>query len=255
MAGGLSANHPTQRPVFVVGMPRSGTTLVEQIIASHPQAAGVGELPDVAHLTDALSVMLQKDYPICIDQARTEQLFDLACQYENRISQLTADSSRVVDKMPDNFLHLGFIALLFPNAHIIHCKRHPLDICLSCYKSDFGGVRWAGKLENIGRYFSQYHRLMEHWHRVLPLQIHEVVYEDLVTNHKATAEKLIAACGLEWNDSCLDFYKGDRVVRTLSRVQVRQPIYHSSIERWRCYEKYLGSLRMTLQKELGTEIS
>ena len=255
MAGGLSSNLTTERPVFVIGMPRSGTTLVEQIIASHPQAAGVGELSEVAHLTGALSVMLQKDYPICMSRARSEQLFDLACQYEKRVSQLGADSLRVVDKMPDNFLHLGFIAMLFPNAHIVHCKRHPLDICLSCYKSDFGGVRWAGNLENISLYFAQYHRIMEHWYRVLPLQIHDVVYEDLVTNHKATAQKLIENCGLEWNELCLDFYKGERAVRTLSRVQVRQPIYHSSIEGWRRYEKHLKPLRTMLEKELGTDFS
>ena len=255
MAGGLSSNLTTERPVFVIGMPRSGTTLVEQIIASHPQAAGVGELSEVAHLTGALSVMLQKDYPICMSRARSEQLFDLACQYEKRVSQLVADSLRVVDKMPDNFLHLGFIAMLFPNAHIVHCKRHPLDICLSCYKSDFGGVRWAGNLENIGLYFAQYHRIMEHWYRVLPLEIHDVVYEDLVTNHKATAQKLIGNCGLEWNELCLDFYKGERAVRTLSRVQVRQPIYHSSIEGWRRYEKHLKPLRTMLKKELGTDFS
>ena len=253
MAGGLSSNLTTERPVFVIGMPRSGTTLVEQIIASHPQAAGVGELSEVAHLTGALSVMLQKDYPICMSRARSEQLFDLACQYEKRVSQLGADSLRVVDKMPDNFLHLGFIAMLFPNAHIVHCKRHPLDICLSCYKSDFGGVRWAGNLENIGLYFAQYHRLMKHWYRVLPLKIHDVVYEDLVTNHKATAQKLIAACELHWDDACLDFYKGNRAVQTLSRVQVRQPIYRSSVGRWRHYEKHLDSLRTMLETDLGTD--
>ena len=255
MGSDLSSGHPTQRPIFVVGMPRSGTTLVEQIIASHPLAAGVGELPDVAYLADELSKKHQAEYPSCIEQAEAEQLFKLANQYDIRISELCPDAERIADKMPDNFLRLGLIALLFPNAHIIHCKRNPLDICLSCYKSDFGGVRWAGSLKNISQYFIQYHRLMEHWHQVLPLQIHDIFYEDLVTQHEVTAEKLIAACGLNWHDLCLDFYKGDGTVRTLSRVQVRQPIYDSSIGSWKHYEEHLRPLRENLHKELGTEFS
>ncbi len=253
MRSGLSSDHPTQKPVFVVGMPRSGTTLVEQIIASHPHAAGAGELPDVRYLTESLAKMCSIQYPSCIRQADAKNLFRLASQYDNRISELCPNAERIADKMPDNFLRLGFIALLFPHAHIIHCKRNPLDICLSCYKSDFGGVQWAGSLENISAYFVQYHRLMEHWHQVLPLEIHDVLYDDLITNHKITAKALIKSCGLTWDDSCLNFHKTNGVVRTLSRVQVRQPIYDSSIERWKDYEKFLGPLQEILRKELDTD--
>lgn len=245
----------SERPVFIVGMPRSGTTLVEQIIASHPKAQGVGERADIAQRSEALASMVELPYPVCARRATQKQLSTLASQYEQCVSELADDASRIVDKMPDNFLYLGLIAMLFPKAHIIHCRRNPFDVCLSCYRSDFGGVKWAWALEDIGRYFVQYHRLMTHWNEVLPLTIHDVVYEDLIAHHKPETERLLAACGLQWNDACLDFYKGNRSVQTLSRVQVRQPIYSSSIDRWRHYEKFLEPLRTTLQKKLGADFS
>jgi len=231
-------------PVFVVGMPRSGTTLVEQIIASHPQAAGVGELPDIATLAEELSILggSEAAYPKCILHADPVHISELAQRYLKRLEELAPGTSRIVDKLPGNFLYLGFIAIVFPNARVIHCRRNAMDICLSCYLSDFGALRWAWRLEDIGFYHYQYERLMNHWHQVLPLQIYDIDYEQLVADHEAVSRDLISFCGLDWNDQCLEFHKSDRAVQTLSRIQVRQPIYNTSIGRWRHYEKYLKPL-------------
>ena len=248
-----SSGLASDRPVFIVGMPRSGTTLVEQIIASHPEAEGLGERSEVAQISETMASMIGLPYPKCVHKVSSHQLATLAEQYEKHVCELAGDTLRTVDKMPDNFLYLGLIAMLFPKAHVIHCRRNPLDICLSCYRSDFGGVRWAWTLDDIGHYFVQYHRLMAHWKENLPLHIHDVKYEDLISDHQREAEKLIAACGLPWNDACLEFYKGNRMVQTLSRVQVRQPIYRSSMDRWRNYENFLRPLHEMLQEKLGAD--
>ena len=250
---GTSSGLASDRPVFIVGMPRSGTTLVEQIIASHPDAEGVGERSEVARISEKMASMAELPYPKCVHKVTSQQLANLAEQYENHVCELAGDARRTVDKMPDNFLYLGLIAMLFPKAHVIHCRRNPLDICLSCYRSDFGGVRWAWTLDDIGHYFVQYHRLMAHWKENLSLHIHDVRYENLISDHQREAEKLIAACGLPWSDACLDFHKGNRMVQTLSRVQVRQPIYRSSIDRWRNYENFLQPVHEMLQKKLGAD--
>jgi len=254
MSNAASSGFESERPVFVIGMPRSGTTLVEQIIASHPEARGMGERADIAQLSESLACSTGLPYPACVRKAHQKQLFTLATRYEQGVSELATGASRIVDKMPDNFLYLGLIAMLFPGAHIIHCSRNPLDVCLSCYRSDFGSVTWAWTLEDIGHYFAEYHRLMTHWREVLPLTIHDVTYEELVGQHRSEMENLIAACGLPWNDVCLEFYKGNRTVQTLSRVQVRQPIYGSSIGRWRHYEGFLEPLKAMLQNKSGIDL-
>ncbi len=238
--GGLDSDVP----VFVVGMPRSGTTLVEQIIASHPQAAGVGELPDIATLVEELSILGggETAYPKCILHADSGHISELAQRYLERLEELAPGASRIVDKLPGNFLYLGFIAIAFPNARVIHCRRNAMDVCLSCYLSDFGALQWAWRLEDIGFYHYQYQRLMNHWHQILPLQMYDVDYEQLVADHEAVSRDLISFCGLDWNDQCLKFHNSDRAVQTLSRVQVRQPIYNTSIGRWKHYEKYLDPL-------------
>ncbi len=254
MRNAPSSTFESKRPVFVVGMPRSGTTLVEQIIASHPEARGVGERADIAQLSESLACSMELPYPACMRKVDQKELLALANRYEQGVSELATGASRIVDKMPDNFLYLGLIAMLFPGAHIIHCCRNPLDVCLSCYRSDFGSVTWAWTLEDIGNYFAEYRRLMTHWREVLPLTIHDVTYEELVGQHRRETEKLIAACGLSWNDACLDFHKGNRTVQTLSRVQVRQPIYQSSLERWRHYERFLEPLKVTLRNKMGIDL-
>ena len=240
----------SDRPLFVVGMPRSGTTLVEQVIASHPEVAGAGELPNMPALTEDLTNRIPGDetYPQSVSAADPALFTELAQTYLARLTTLAPDARRVADKLPDNFLHIGLIATLFPNARIIHCRRDPLDVGLSCYMSDFGALRWAWRLEDIAFYYSQYARMMEHWQRVAPIEIFTVDYERLVEDHEAVSRALIGYCDLDWDERCLEFFKTDNVVKTLSRVQVRQPIYNTSIGRWKHYEKYLQPLLAVLNR-------
>src|SRR5262249_12568465 len=155
-------------------------------------------------------------------------------------------ASRIVDKMPHNYLHLGLIAMLFPRARIIHCRRDPLDVCASAYFQNFKWMPHAASLEDIAFHHGQYERLMEHWRRVLPLPVHEVVYEELVADPPAVSRALVAACGLDWDKRCLSFYRTDRVVQTASKLQVRRPIYGSSVGRSKAFRAYLEPLRRTL---------
>ena len=158
---------------------------------SHPEAEGLGERSEVAQISETMASMIGLPYPKCVHKVSSHQLATLAEHYEKHVCELAGDTRRTVDKMPDNFLYLGLIAMLFPKAHVIHCRRNPLDICLSCYRSDFGGVRWAWTLDDIGHYFVQYHRLMAHWKENLPLHIHDVKYEDLISNKYETFRDII----------------------------------------------------------------
>jgi len=244
------AGRKTFRPVFIVGMPRSGTTLVEQILASHPDVYAAGELNHIQHLVDALSTddKQQLPYPQILDVVSSDDIRHMSESMERLISSLaTNDELRVTDKMPLNFLHLGLIALLFPNAHIIHCRRNPLDTCLSCYFQNFSGNHaYAGDLENLGHYYRQYERLMLHWYKVLPVPVHTVDYEKLIDNPESVSRQLLAYSGLEWHDDCLKFHQTRRHVHTASLVQVRQPLYRSSVSRWRHYDKFLHTLKSSL---------
>jgi len=239
------ARHGFRLPVFVVGMPRSGTSLVEQIIASHSAAHGAGELPDIGALAERLGVLLRVGlpYPECVPEADPATLDRLAEQYHARLRSLAPEAERVTDKMPHNFLHLGLIALLFPKARVIHCVRDPLDTCLSCYFHDFDGAHpYASDLAHLGRYYADYRRLMDHWRAVLPLPLLEVRYEDLVAGPEPVMREMIDFCGLEWEDACLRFFETGRAVRTASHDQVRRPIYGDAVGRWRHYEGRLGPL-------------
>ena len=242
----------SELPVFIVGMPRSGTTLVEQIIASHPQAAGAGELGTMEPLEQDLPSQLGTEqlYPQCMDDANSMVLREVASAYLERLTQGHAQDSvqRIVDKTWYNFYYLGLIATLFPNARVIHCRRDALDICVSCFFANFNSIRWAWNLEEIGRHYRIYEQLMSHWQAVLPLRMHEVSYERLVANPEDESRDLISFCGLDWDDRCLEFYKTERPVHTASRVQVRQPIYSSSIGRWKHYERHLAPLREILRE-------
>jgi len=239
----------TETPIFVVGMPRSGTTLVEQIISSHPDAAGAGELKDIRQLADELPSLVggHLDYPDCLSQADADTIRNLAERYWKRLTERSPQAQRVVDKMWANFTHLGFIAMLFPKARVIHCRRDPMDVGLSCYMSNFNAIRWAWRLEDIGFFYRDYARLMDHWRGVLPLPMHDVVYEELVGDFAGVSKQLIRFCGLEWDDRCLNFHRNRQPVQTASRVQVRQPIYNTSIGRWKKYEVHL----LPLQRALG----
>ncbi len=243
---GLDSN----RPIFIVGMPRSGTTLTEQILASHSQVAAGGELSmllQVSHDVRSLATS-GRSYPDGLPELRREDLRQLGERYLLHLDRISTTAAHVTDKLPFNFMHLGLIALLFPRARIVHCHRQPLDNCLSCYFTSFSdGIRFANRLDTLGRYYLDYHRLMEHWHKVLPAPILDLPYESLVDDTEHSVARLLAFCGLEWEDACLEFHQTERAVRTPSRWQVRQPIYSRSVGRWRRYESQLEPLRALLE--------
>lgn len=232
-------------PIFIVGMARSGTTLVEQIVASHPEVTAGGELMYFGSVLAQLSRMLQSELeaPWCCRSITKEIGGEIICNYLRLLRRHSNTARFVTDKMPGNYLHLGLIRLLFPNAPIIHCRRHPLDVCLSIFFQWFTeGHEYAYDLVDIGHRYAQYERLMEHWRSVLPGPMVEIQYEDLVADQEARSRELIAFCGLPWDDACLSFHKTERTVQTASNWQVRQPIYKTSRERWRNYERHLQPL-------------
>ena len=248
MAARGGAGHPSALPVFIVGMPRSGTTLIEQILASHPQVFGAGELTDIGDAAARLNGAAGC-FPEIVASLPDEVLHQLGARYIDAARARAATADRITDKMPLNFLYVGLIHLVLPNARIIHASRDPLDTCLSCFATLFTGEhRVAYELGELGRYYRAYQGLMEHWARVLPRGVLlEVEYEDVVADLERQARRIVAHCGLEWDAACLGFNGSKRPVRTASATQVRQPIYHSSVGRWRAY----GDLLKPLMEALG----
>lgn len=236
----------SQIPIFIVGMPRSGTTLVEQILASHSEVHGAGELSYIDRLSNELAAPVS--YPRAVIGMDGLLAYELSERYLQKVAALSPKATRIADKMPTNLFHLGFIASLFPQAHIIHCRRDPLDTCLSIYFQQFEtGHEWAYDLGNIAFFYNGYQRIMAHWEKVLPLSIHEVHYESLVSCPEETSRKMVAHCGLSWESSCLDFHQQGGTVMTSSAWQVRQPLYSRSVGRCRLYETHLDSLRRELE--------
>jgi hypothetical protein len=225
-------------------MPRSGSTLIEQILASHPRIHGAGELPD---LQEAAKKVLNAaaarfpEYAATLDGATARRIGET---YLAGLPPAAAAEIRTVDKLPDNFRRIGMIRLILPNARIIHTVRDPIDTCVSCYAKLFeSGQHFTYDLAELGRYYRGYRKLMGHWRSVLPGDaMLDVVYEDLVDNLEGHARRLIEYCGLPWDERCLSFHRTERPVRTASAVQVRQPIFRSSVQRWRKYEAWLGPL-------------
>jgi tetratricopeptide (TPR) repeat protein len=241
----LGDSSPT--PVFIIGMPRSGTTLIEQILASHPRIFGAGELANIARAArrlDSPSV----SYPETVPSIGGEQLRQLGASYVAAVRGLAPNAERITDKMPHNFHYAGFINLILPKARIIHTRRDPVDTCLSCFSKYFMGHPYSYDLAELGRYYRAYEALMAHWREVLPSDVMlEVQYEEVVADTETQARRIVAYCGLEWDDACLSFHETQRPVRTASALQVRQPIYRSSVGRWRAYEHMLGPLLEALR--------
>ena len=242
----------TDLPVFIVGMPRSGSTLVEQILASHARVFGAGEIGEVpwfvARYVEESNPNLYAT-PVLADRDAAR---NLAADYGARIARRGRGAARVTIKALDNYLHLGVIATLFPGARIIHCRRDPVDVCLSCYFQNFQRD-YAWSLEDIGAYYRSYERLMAHWSRVLPLEIHEAGYEDLVHDQEGATRKMLAYCGLDWDERCLTFYNTRRAAQTASAVQVRKPISGQALGRWRHYRSHLGPLFQALGRSADRE--
>ena len=235
----------SETPIFIIGMPRSGTTLVEQILASHPHVYGAGELNILPQcIANNIETLLGFDYTAALPETKSETLHLVAAEYVEKLQKLAPGFHRITDKLPMNFLNIGMIKLLLPGAQIIHCQRNPLDTCLSIYKNFFSasGHHYAYDLTELGRYYNLYLDLMEHWREVLPGGFYDIDYEELVANQETESRRLLDACGLDWDSACLQFYKTQRQVSTISAAQVRKPIYDDSIERWRSYEVGLEPL-------------
>lgn len=239
-------------PVIIAGMPRSATTLTEQIISSHPSVIGAGEVMFWSRTPIAMPLRLgtATSYPECVSQMQAEHAKDIAAMYEATLRKIAGTNSNpqhITDKMPHNFLNVGLIALLFPNVKIIHTKRDPIDTCLSIFFQNFNDAHpYAFDLKNLGFHYQQYERIMRHWHTVLPGRILDINYADTIADPEYWSRQLIAHIGLKWDEACLSPHKLERSVKTASHWQVRQPIYKTSIERWRNYEEFLEPLKQAL---------
>jgi hypothetical protein len=249
---------PSAKPIFIVGMPRSGTSLIEQILASHPQVFGAGELTcferaigDVRSGIGEVSHGGVSRYPEIALQMSDDEFQNLGGGYLAAIERLAPTASHITDKMPTNFVFAGLIHLALPNATIIHTVRDPVDTCISCFSKLFTeGNFHSYDLAELGRYYRHYHTLMAHWHQVLPPgRILDVVYEDIVADLEGAARRIVAHCGLPWDARCLDFHSTERIVRTASAAQVRRPIYANSVGRRRAYQSMLGPLLAELPLE------
>jgi tetratricopeptide (TPR) repeat protein len=237
---------PSKMPIFVMGMPRSGTTLVEQIIASHPMVHGAGELQSFNDVV--LSVRGPNGntiaYPEFVPAIDASGLAQIGSRYIAAVRELAPTGERVTDKMPSNFFFAGLIHLALPNAKMIHCRRDPVDTCISCFSKLFSAEQnHTYDLGELGRYYRRYDQLMSHWGKVLPAgSILDVRYEDVVSDLEKEARRIVAHCGLPWDEGCLSFHQTKRPVRTASATQVRRPLYNSAVGRWRVYEEQIGPL-------------
>ena len=242
----------SSEPVFIIGMPRAGSTLIEQILSSHSAVEGTAELPDI---------------PLLVQKMMVEQQGGPSLAYPEVTARLDADAARTfgadylagtrlhrktgkpffIDKLPNNWLHIGFIHLILPNARIIDARREPLDCCFSNFKQHFArGQAFSYSLDDMGRYYRDYVRMMDHWDTVLPGRVHRVVHEELIADPAREIARLLAALGLPFEDACLNFHENDRPVRTASSEQVRRPINRDGVERWRAYDPWLGPLKQAL---------
>ncbi len=246
-----SAGDPSPAPIFVLGMPRSGSTLIEQILAGHPQVHGAGELENLDRVARAVLNSAGQPilFPAYVGVLDANSLRRLGQAYLASLPAVAVGKTRITDKMPGNFSYVGLIRLILPNARIIHTVRDPVDTCVSCFSRLFAnGQPFSYDLAELGRYYRGYHELMAHWRSILPAgAMLDVSYEDVVDDLEQQARRLIDYCGLPWDDRCLSFHQVRRPVATLSNVQVRRPLYRSSLARWRRYEAYLQPLLAELE--------
>ena len=241
----MASGSSTDQPIFIVGMPRSGTTLTEQILASHPNVYGAGELFNLeeALIANARKASSSARYPDFMNHLTDKQISYIAEQYLERYPDDAKGYPRVTDKLPNNFRMLGLINIVLPNAKVIYCRRNAVDNCLSCYLQNFADDIWYSfNLEKLARAYRMHLDLMDHWRTVLPNPFFEVRYEELTDNPEPIVRETLAFCDLEWDDACLNFHETERAVRTASIWQVRQPMYKTSVAKWKQYEKHLGPL-------------
>ncbi len=245
------ADAGSQRPIFIVGMPRSGTTLIEQILASHRDVAGGGELYALPDVLGAMPTKLGCDTDIASVAANLDQetLNDAAHRYLSALDQIDTEAARVTDKLPHNFEHLWLIRLLFPDAAVLHCRRDPLDTCLSCFFQNFGERHpYSRDLAGLGRHYGAYLGLMRHWEAVLSPPMLEIPYEEVVADAETWARRIVDFCGLDWDPNCLKFYENRRFIQTASHDQVREPIYTHSVARHTRYQAHLEPLKKALEE-------
>jgi len=246
--------HPSKQPIFIVGMPRSGSTLIEQILAGHSKVYAAGELNDIKSIAaEAVKVStVNTAYPNYLPHLEGKRYAEFAAAYLKRIASLTdGEYDRIVDKHPLNFRYIALIFLMFPNAKIIHTQRNPLDTCLSCFFQNFTrGQNYTFDLANLAGFFQDYRRFMSHWQTLFGARIYHVSYEKLLANQAGETQKLLSYCGLEFEDSCLQFHEVKRDVKTASFMQVRQPIYRSSLGRWENYREELRDLASAIGESI-----
>ncbi len=244
-----SYGNRNKKPIFIIGMPRSGTSLVEQVIASHPEAYGAGELDFVHQIYSQLMIKYNGSIGELSHQIAGKVVSDNAHEYIQKLLLFSPDSKKICDKLPNNFILLWLIALMFPDANVIHCTRNPIATCLSCYFTDFqGALGFKNDLAVLGKYFMQYKRLMHHWEDVLPVNIFTVNYESFIENQEKITKDILEYCDLPWNQVCLDFYKTRRFQNTASNTQTNKKLYSSSVARWTSFKKHLGPLVQELEE-------
>jgi hypothetical protein len=241
----MGHGNPEPAPIFIVGLPRSGSTLIEQILSSHSKVDGTHELRDLALTIRSIPKMRGSGapYPKNVANIDEEGFKSLGSEYIERTRKHRGDRAFFTDKNPNNFVHVGLLHLILPNAKIINAMRHPLDSCFGSYKQLFAkGQPFTYDLVELGQYYLQYQRLMDHWHEVLPGKVLDVQYEQVVVDLEGQVRRILEYCELEWEESCLQFHETSRAVRTASSEQVRLPIYSSAVNTWRHYQSHLGAL-------------
>ncbi|MCP4271765.1 MAG: tetratricopeptide repeat protein [Gammaproteobacteria bacterium] len=245
---------PDPSPIFIVGLPRSGSTLIEQILASHSKVEGTYELHDLALTIREIPEYPERGlhYPKTLTNINHEMFKSFGADYIQRTCRVRSELPFFTDKNPNNFMHAGLLHLILPNAKIINARRHPLDSCFGSYRQLFAsGQPFTYDLIDLGEYYMQYQHLMDHWHQVLPGKVLDVNYEEVVADTENQIRRILNHCKLDWEDNCLNFHETNRAVKTASSEQVRKPIYASSVNSWRCYETHLGDLIEVLEPLLA----